>query len=181
MPGGTDGSDRTLIFTYGTLKRGFANHSLMQALISSNDAVFLGQHRTDIKLPLVCGPHGVPFLLNLPGSGLHLIRGELYSVSTRGLRHLDDLEGITLGHYERLPIRVIPAEDDGTRGGNATAAVEAEAYYAHRSFAEEMWRRSGGVGFGEYAVDAAKKYVKREARPKDRSFLDEIRLFCSSN
>ncbi|XP_057511880.1 putative gamma-glutamylcyclotransferase At3g02910 [Actinidia eriantha] len=171
---------RSLIFSYGTLKRGFANHVLMQDLFSANDAVFLGAYRTVADLPLVCGPHGVPFLLNLPGSGRHRIRGELYAVSPRGLARIDELEGITLGHYERLPIQL--RAESGVKGDccGGGAVVEAEAYYAHRSFAEEMWQRKGKVGFGEYTATEAGEYVRRNARPKERSFLEEIRLFVSS-
>ncbi|GJX29361.1 putative gamma-glutamylcyclotransferase [Tanacetum coccineum] len=163
---------QTLIFSYGTLKRGFANNPLIQSLISQNDAVFIGTYTTDLHFPLVQGPYGVPFLLNFPGSGQHRVRGELYSVSDHGLEKLDDLEGITLGHYERLPVKVV-ADENGT-------VVEAMAYYGHRSFADDMWRKCGRVGFGEYSHELEKCYVKRDLRPKDTSFRDHIRLFCSS-
>ncbi|KAL8266792.1 hypothetical protein R6Q59_004136 [Mikania micrantha] len=162
--------NRTLIFSYGTLKRGFANHKLMMDLISHNDAVFLGSYVTDLQLPLVQGPYGVPFLLNLPGSSRHRIQGELYSVSDSGLRRLDELEGITRGHYERLPI-TLRSENDGV--------VKAEAYYGHRSFAEEMWRKSGEEGYEAYTQELANDYVKRDLRPKDVSFRDAISTFCS--
>ncbi|KAH7833040.1 hypothetical protein Vadar_002603 [Vaccinium darrowii] len=168
---------QSLIFSYGTLKRGFPNHNLMQNLISSNDAVYLGKYLTVDEFPLVCGPYGVPFLLNLPGPGRHRIHGELYGVSDRGLARIDDLEGITIGHYERLPIRLVEEKNDGGEGG----LVEAEAYYAHRSFAEEMWRRNGMVGFGKYTEEKAKEYLRRDDRSKERSFLEEIRLFVSSS
>ncbi|XP_058191209.1 putative gamma-glutamylcyclotransferase At3g02910 [Rhododendron vialii] len=169
---------RSLIFSYGTLKRGFANHNLMQHLISSNDAVYLGRYRTLDELPLVCGPYGVPFLLNLPaGPGRHPIRGELYGVSDPGLARIDELEGVTVGHYERFPVRLIKDREDGEGG----AVVEAEAYYLNRSFGEEMWRRNGKVGFGEYTEKKAREYVRRDERPKERSFLEEIRLFVSSS
>ncbi|XAR54806.1 Gamma-glutamylcyclotransferase [Bertholletia excelsa] len=172
-----------LIFTYGTLKRGFANHGLLQSLFSTNDAAFLGTYRTAEELPLVCGPHGVPFLLNFPGSGLgrHRVRGELYAVSDHGLTRLDELEGISVGHYERLPIRLLPDGDSSIGGGGGGATVvEAEAYYAHRSFAEDMWRRNGWLGFEVYTEEAC-KYVRRALRPKNRSFLEDIRLFVSSS
>ncbi|GJW32844.1 putative gamma-glutamylcyclotransferase [Tanacetum coccineum] len=155
---------QTLIFSYGTLKRGFANHPLIQSLISQNDAVFIGTYTTDLHFPLVQGPYGVPFLLNFPGSGQHRVRGELYSVSDHGLEKLDDLEGITLGHYERLPVKVV-ADENGT-------VVEAMAYYGHRSFADDMWRKCGRVGFGEYSHELEKCYVKRDLRPKDTMFED---------
>jgi gamma-glutamylaminecyclotransferase len=37
----------TLIFTYGTLKRGFSNHVLMQDLIKTGDAVFNGIYKNE--------------------------------------------------------------------------------------------------------------------------------------
>ncbi|KAL6979876.1 hypothetical protein U1Q18_021532 [Sarracenia purpurea var. burkii] len=184
-PTESEGTTRsqTLIFSYGTLKRGFANHGLMQGLISSNDAVYVGDYHTVHELPLVCGPAGVPFLLNLPGSGSgsHRVHGELYAVSDRGLVLIDELEGISLGHYERLPIQLLAERNlDGDCGGGETVVV-AEAYFAHRSFAEEMWRKNGKVGFGVYTENEAKEYVERDARPKDRGFLEDIRLFVSSS
>ncbi|XP_071737423.1 putative gamma-glutamylcyclotransferase At3g02910 [Rutidosis leptorrhynchoides] len=171
---------QTLIFSYGTLKQGFSNHKLMQDLISKNDAVFFGNYVTDLRLPLVRGPHGVPFLLNLPDTSRHRVRGELYSVSDSGLQRLDVLEGITLGHYERLPITIRPENCDSSDGDRKTL-IEAEAYYAHRSFAEDMWRRSGQIGFESFNHDVAKGYVRRDLRPKDLSFREQITLFCSSN
>ncbi|KAD4178491.1 hypothetical protein R6Q59_022087 [Mikania micrantha] len=175
-----DAPKQTLIFSYGTLKQGFSNHTLMQDLISLNDAVFLGNYITDLRLPLVRGPYGVPFLLNLPGTSRHRVRGELYSVSDSGLQRLDVLEGITLGHYERLPITVRPEVCDAGDGEHRLV-VAAEAYYAHRSFTEDMWRRSGQVGFESFSHEVAKGYVRRDLRPKDRSFREQITLFCSSN
>ena len=117
--------------TYGTLKRGFPNHGLMQSLIDQNDTVFLGTHVTLHSYPLVCEPNSIPCLINLPRSG-HRVKGELYSMSTRGLDLLDELEGTALDHYERLPIQT-----------QAEAEAEAEAYYAHRSFREELWEKNG--------------------------------------
>nr|POE73996.1 putative gamma-glutamylcyclotransferase [Quercus suber] len=104
----------------------------MQSLIDQNDAVFLSTHVTLLlhSYPLVCGPNGIPYLINLPGSG-HRVKGELYSVSTHGLGRLDELKGTALGHYERLPIQT---------------QAEAEAYYAHRSFGEELWEKNGERG-----------------------------------
>ncbi|KAF5753592.1 putative gamma-glutamylcyclotransferase [Helianthus annuus] len=165
-------SQQTLIFCYGTLKRGFANHTLIEDLISHNDAVFIGSYVTDLHLPLVQGPYGVPFLLNLPGSSPHRVQGELYSVSTSGLQRLDELEGITLGHYERLPITLRSAD---------SGLIEAEAYYAHRSFAEEMWRKCGEEGYDAYTQELGKGYVRRDLRPNNASLRDAIGLFCSED
>ncbi|XP_030457101.1 putative gamma-glutamylcyclotransferase At3g02910 [Syzygium oleosum] len=160
----------SLIFTYGTLKRGFPNHPLMEDLIRSRDAVPLGPRVTRLPHPLVLGPFGIPFLVNLPGRG-HRVRGELFSVSPRGLSRVDELEGIGRGHYERLPIEV---EGDG-------GPAEAEAYFAHASFGEGLWRRRGEVGLSEYTRECAGEYVKRSERPKGWSFVESVREFVSSS
>ncbi|KAL5129686.1 putative gamma-glutamylcyclotransferase [Glycine soja] len=176
----------TLIFTYGTLKRGFSNHPLLQDLIRSGDASFVGTYRTAAKYPLVCGPYKVPFLLNIPGSG-HGVHGELYSVSTRGLERMDELEGTSRAHYERLPIKVVPAaeeeDDDGFDGEEEAAAglTCAEAYYAHGNYAMELWKKNGKRGLRCYSQKETIGYVKRKDRPQHLTFLDHIRFFLSSN
>ncbi|XP_010558617.1 PREDICTED: putative gamma-glutamylcyclotransferase At3g02910 [Tarenaya hassleriana] len=170
----------TLVFTYGTLKRGFSNHVVMQDLIRSGDASFRGVYRTLDKFPLVCGPYRVPFLLNFPGSG-HRVIGELYAVSPRGLARLDELEGITLGHYVRLPIRLEKKDDrEGEGEGEGSERCVGEAYYAHKSYDEEMWKRNGRRSLGAYTEKEARGYVKRVDRPQHLSFLDHIRIFVSS-
>ncbi|XVF56603.1 hypothetical protein PTKIN_Ptkin06aG0134100 [Pterospermum kingtungense] len=127
-----------LIFTYGTLKRGFSNH-VLQDLMRTGDAVFKGTYTTVEKYPLVCGPYRVPFLLNMPGSG-HRVSGELYAVSARGLARVDELEGTSRGHYKRLPIKLIPAEADKENYNKEDEVLTcaAEAYYACKSYEKEM-------------------------------------------
>ncbi|XP_008786328.1 putative gamma-glutamylcyclotransferase At3g02910 [Phoenix dactylifera] len=185
--------DRTLVFTYGTLKRGFSNHGLIQEMIRSGDAAFVGVARTAGRLPLVCGPYRVPFLLNLPGAG-ERVRGELYAVSPRGIARMDDLEGTCRGHYERLPISVVlprrrrrrsvgtggEGDEEEEENGDDEVKEEAVAYYAHRSYAAELWRRSGQRGFEAYSEKEARGYVKRKDRPQDTTFLDQIRSFVGS-
>ena len=165
-------SNHSLIFTYGTLKRGFFNHTLMQDLISRNDAVYFGDFQTHHTFPLVCGPHGIPYLINLPGSG-HRVKGELYSVTGPGLARLDELEGTAIGHYERLPVRLVRDPDD---------VVSAEAYFAHRSFGEALWEKNGRDGLSEYSEVEGRRYVKRQDRPDEgRSILDDVRLLVASS
>ncbi|TYJ46809.1 hypothetical protein E1A91_A02G143600v1 [Gossypium mustelinum] len=162
-----------LVFTYGTLKRGFANHVLLQDLMRTGDAEFKGTYRTMERYPLVCGPYRVPFLLNMAGLGLR-VTGELYAVSARGLDRLDELEGTSRGHYERTPIHLTPA------GEEELLACAAQAYYAHKSYEEEMWKKNRRKGFGVYSEKEAKGYVKRKDRPQNLSFLDHIMIFISS-
>ncbi|XP_057470400.1 putative gamma-glutamylcyclotransferase At3g02910 [Actinidia eriantha] len=185
-----------VIFSYGTLKQGFSNHGLLQDMMATGDASYLGIYTTIHKLPLVCGPYRVPFLLNFPGAGQQVI-GELYAVSARALARMDELEGTSRGHYQRLPIEVEPAvtalpdgdgddhheeeEEEDKRVNNNTSIRWAEAYYAHDSYAEGMWKRNGEKGFRNYTHQEAKGYVKRTERPSHLSFLDHIRLFLSSS
>ncbi|PHU23388.1 putative gamma-glutamylcyclotransferase [Capsicum chinense] len=172
---GTEGSEKnTIIFTYGTLKRGFSNHVLLQDMIAAGDASFLGVYQTVDRLPLVCGPYRVPFLLNFPGSGEH-VRGELYAVSSRGLIRMDELEGVTKAHYQRLPIRARAL--DQARPDE----VAAEAYYAHENYAEALWKRNGQKGYKCYTEKEAKGYVKRKERPQHLTFLEQIGIFIASS
>ncbi|PRQ18779.1 putative gamma-glutamylcyclotransferase [Rosa chinensis] len=169
-----DESKPHLIFSYGTLKRGFHNHKLTKELIDQDDAVFIGPYVTLHTHPLVCGPHGLPYLINLPGLG-HRIRGELYAVSTRGLARFDELECTSIGHYERLPVQLTVSADR-----DDVVPVEAEAYFAHRSFGEAMWERNGKEGLSEFTENEAKRYVKRQDRPhQGRNILEDVRHFVN--
>ncbi|KAK7252483.1 hypothetical protein RIF29_36455 [Crotalaria pallida] len=163
-----------LIFAYGTLKQGFPNYALMQDLITKDDAVFIGSYSTHNPYPLVCGPHGIPYLINLPGLG-HRVKGDLFAVSDRAIALLDEFEGVSLGFYERLPVRVV---SDGEGDGAAVekeAEAEAEAYFGHRRFGEALWKRSGEVGMREYGEREAREYVRKEDRPGRRNtILDEF-------
>ncbi|OMP12401.1 AIG2-like protein [Corchorus capsularis] len=163
---------KALIFTYGTLKRGHGNHYLIEDLICKKDAIFMGAHVTHQPHPLVIGPYGIPYLINLPGHG-HRVKGELYSVSTRGLARLDELEGISIGHYERLPIQVYE-EDKGD------GLVAAEAYFAHRSFGERLWEKKGKVGLNEFGEEDGKGYVSKNDRPQGYNIINELTSFCNN-
>jgi gamma-glutamylaminecyclotransferase len=68
--------------------------------------------------------------------------------------------------------------EEGEKG--SVVLVDAEAYFAHRSFGERMWIRCGRTGLDEYSLErAARDYVKKVNRPEGRSFLDEIEMFLS--
>ncbi|KAK4366410.1 hypothetical protein RND71_014290 [Anisodus tanguticus] len=168
---GATKTDSRLIFSYGTLKRGFPNHRLMENLIGAGDVICIGEYTTVGTFPLVCGPYGIPYLINIRGSG-HRVRGELYKVNSSGIIPLDDLEGIEIGHYERLPVTVV--------SGDGGETVAAEAYFAHRSFGEGMWKRCGEVGIEEFTIEMAEKYERKEDRPLNRDFLQDIRNFISN-
>ncbi|VVB08178.1 unnamed protein product [Arabis nemorensis] len=171
------GAHKNLVFVYGTLKRNHPNYFLLEDLISKHDAVFVGQRTTRLQYPLVTGLYGIPYLINKPGSG-QKIRGELYSVSKRGLVRLDELEGIKVEHYERLPIEVVIEEEEEDE---SNGVVLAEAYFAHCRFGERLWEKKGKCGMCEFGENDAVLYVRPKDRPRFSSVLDEIEAFVSSS
>ncbi|KAM7260182.1 hypothetical protein ACFE04_015923 [Oxalis oulophora] len=176
----SDSSLPTLIFSYGTLKTNLPNYHLMQDLITKTDAIHIGNCTTLIPYPLLIGPYGIPYLINHPNTG-HRVKGELYSVTSNhgGLARVDELEGTKRGHYERLPIKVVmEGEEDGV-------VVEAEAYFANRSYGGEMLEKKKKKKKSELLSEFTEKEAKGYVRVSDRinkgsCILDDIRLFLSS-
>jgi gamma-glutamylaminecyclotransferase len=77
---------RTLLFVYGTLKRGQRNHRLIA------DQEFIGEAATAPRYRVFdLGPY--PGLVRDDTSGL-AIRGELFAVTDCCLAELDDFEGV---------------------------------------------------------------------------------------
>ncbi|KAJ1475595.1 Butirosin biosynthesis, BtrG-like protein [Baffinella frigidus] len=85
--------DLSLVFVYGTLKRGLFNSKHLKT------SIHIGAARTASKLPLITDEYYVPYLLHLPGTG-HRIDGELWAVDDSVLATLDKLEGVP-HYYER--------------------------------------------------------------------------------
>ena len=77
---------RSIVFVYGTLKRGFFN----EKIINTSGASFLRTARTVKAFPLVVGEYGVPYLLPPRQDEGCRIMGELWEVGplyTRRTRH----------------------------------------------------------------------------------------------
>ena len=75
-----------LIFVYGTLKRGFANHEVL-----GSQALYLGEAVTVDRFPLVIMRWASPAMLHAPGEG-HRVVGEAYAVSGDTVARLDTFE-----------------------------------------------------------------------------------------
>jgi gamma-glutamylaminecyclotransferase len=107
------------VFVYGTLKRGFPNHTYMQG------ATFIAEAATVDPYPLVVGGQWfTPYLMPEKGVG-HRVRGELWDVPEAMMPALDDLESTHLPNgYWRHRIAVMPA--------GAHEAVEAWVYFRER-------------------------------------------------
>ena len=86
-----------IVFVYGTLKRGGCRHHHL------GEAEFLGTASTmpDFRL-FDCGEY--PGMVRSE-SGLS-IEGELWRIDRKQISELDDVEGVDLGLYERVEIKV---------------------------------------------------------------------------
>ena len=95
-------TSKTLLFVYGTLKRGEGNHRLIA------DQDFLGDAITEARYRVIdLGPY--PGLVVDPGSGL-AVQGELWAVDSQCLAALDQFEEVA-GPFVRVPIAVPGRED----------------------------------------------------------------------
>ncbi len=84
-----------LVFVYGTLKRGGANH----AVLAGQD--FVGEARLAPGFALYSlGEY--PGLVVAPG-GTGRVTGEVWAVDAAALARLDALEGVDEGLYARVP------------------------------------------------------------------------------
>jgi gamma-glutamylaminecyclotransferase len=132
----------TLLFVYGTLKRGFQWHSKFLSR-----AVFVATAESAELLPLVVGDSGVPYLLgDLPDQGCR-VRGELFRVCAVDMLGLDEYEGCGKGYYERRVLPVVDAE--GRR-------VEAHAFVKCASSADLRARPF----LSEYSLDFHRQHYR---------------------
>jgi gamma-glutamylaminecyclotransferase len=92
-------TDEELVFVYGTLRKGYVNHHLLQG------ARALGAARTQEDYALYLGDF--PYLVR--GQPVGAVKGELYAVSPAGMRLLDQLEEHP-DWYERRLAPVIDAQ-----------------------------------------------------------------------
>jgi len=95
----------SLLFVYGTLKRGMHWHSK-----HLSRARYVCDVATAEPQTLVLGDCGVPLMLRndddgKKSAGKH-VRGELFALDAHNLRGIDEYEGVGKGHYERESIRV---------------------------------------------------------------------------
>jgi gamma-glutamylcyclotransferase (GGCT)/AIG2-like uncharacterized protein YtfP len=92
----------SLIFVYGSLKRGYALHHLLATQQSQGNAVTRPLYRLfDLG--------SWPGLIEWP-DGL-AIRGEVYQVDAECLQRLDEAEGVAEAQYARRPILLQPPFD----------------------------------------------------------------------
>ena len=92
------------VFVYGTLKKGFGNHSLLK------NAYFIGNATTIFKWVMVGKGKAFPYLIEEDDKKGKYISGEVYLVTNRELLTLDTLEGVPY-HYIKQEIDIIYDKD----------------------------------------------------------------------
>jgi gamma-glutamylcyclotransferase (GGCT)/AIG2-like uncharacterized protein YtfP len=90
----------TLIFVYGTLKRGCCNHAQLA------DQTFVGTARSAPGLRLH-DMDGYPGIAVAPEAAAN-VTGEVWSVDAATLARLDAFEGVAEGLYRRAPVALLP-------------------------------------------------------------------------
>lgn len=79
---------KNIIFVYGTLKRGFPLHLVLE------ESKFLGMATSVYKYPMIANKFGTyPFLIDLKGEG-NYIKGEIFEITNEVFSELDKIEGV---------------------------------------------------------------------------------------
>ena len=117
------------VFAYGTLKRGFTNHRIIQS------STFVGEAYTAAQYRMLDGRFPV---LRDAGPDCMQISGELFDIDAPTLAQLDELEGLSLGMYDRIEIDIVllPAPNVTSRTCRAFVYIGCGKYWddrAHRS------------------------------------------------
>lgn len=101
-PSASRPSARSLVFVYGTLKRGHVRHF---ALAGQR---YLGEARTRPRYRMV-NLGSYPALIE---GGSSAIAGELWEVDASCLALLDEIESVADSYYRRGPVALAPPHDD---------------------------------------------------------------------
>jgi len=115
---------KTLVFVYGTLKRGQPNHQLLTDT-SNGAAVLMTTAVTSVAFPLVIASrYNIPFLLDAPAKGKH-VEGEVYEVDDLMLGKLDELEAHPKFYRRRLE-SMNRLEDKSIRNSSSNDKVDGD-------------------------------------------------------
>ncbi|XP_020894240.1 putative gamma-glutamylcyclotransferase CG2811 [Exaiptasia diaphana] len=149
------------IFVYGTLKRGFPNHHLIETP-PSGKVTYIGCGQTLESYPMVTGTDAdIPFLLPFPGKGSK-IKGEVYEVDQDALIHLDDLEEHPTW-YKRMACAVML---------DSSQELSCEAYFLINSKPELMQL----TFYKEYTQELAASYCERKLVSRVSSLKGQVQL-----
>lgn len=144
------------VFVYGTLKKGFANHYLMQDGRNGMARFITIGHTKDV-FPLVVGTDAsIPFMLPVKNQGKQ-VHGEIYEVDKNVLSKLDDLEDHPTW-YKRSKCDIVTTK--GTTGIQEGDIVPCFAYFLtdfKASFLSQDF-------LNEYTLECHQAYLESDKR-----------------
>jgi gamma-glutamylaminecyclotransferase len=82
------------VFVYGTLKKGYCNHSCLE------DSPLVGKGKSVPRFRMFTNGYFPMVIRTFNTEGVQ-VTGEVYEVSPETLARLDRLEGVSYGHYRR--------------------------------------------------------------------------------
>uniref|UniRef100_A0AAY5KT67 Gamma-glutamylaminecyclotransferase n=2 Tax=Esox lucius TaxID=8010 RepID=A0AAY5KT67_ESOLU len=155
----------TLIFVYGTLKKGQPNHFRIQPDQANGKAEFCGHARTVERYPLViAGKYNIPALLNRPGEGQR-VQGEVYKVDNTMLAFLDAFEGCPSMYQRTLAQLELQDWEGGEQSPTAGSIMEAFVY-STTSYQPAWLKQTFYESYDAYG-DHGLTYINREDREFD--------------
>ncbi len=145
-----------LVFSYGTLKRGFPNHHIMERIGAS----YLTDALTIENYPLLlAGKWNTPFMIQKKGHpDSHHVSGELYRVDDKGLSVLDEFEGVHRSYYRRSKINLSTQDEK-------KSSEQAWCYFRYEATDDLLADPSRFIAC--FGPEAAKEYVPVNSRPED--------------
>tara|TARA_R110002012_G_scaffold77863_4_gene198588 strand:- start:4655 stop:5119 length:465 start_codon:yes stop_codon:yes gene_type:complete len=129
-----------LVFVYGTLKKGFNNHHLLQI----DDSIFKGHCTTGDKYHMFV-EHSIPFVIRATDEDQQdavKIEGELYEVNADTLQDLDELEGHPR-FYRRQLVSVLVKESKVKKAKLAWMYIYPNMRIYNRNKTFTTWERTG--------------------------------------
>ncbi|RXN19448.1 gamma-glutamylaminecyclotransferase B-like protein [Labeo rohita] len=155
--------DMTLVFVYGTLKKGQPNYFRMKKLVNGQ-AIFHAHAQTVEPYPLVIATkYNIPFLLNKPGTGQR-VYGEIYRVDQKMLEFLDKFEGCP-ERYQRTKVQLEVQDGDGEGENTLKPGSIVEAFVYSKNTYEPEWLQTPTYESYDAYGDHGLTYVI----PEDRS------------
>jgi len=158
----------TLVFVYGTLKKSFPNHYLLEG---KDDVEFISDGVTVDKYPMVIdSPYKIPFILNDVGKGAN-IKGEIYKVGKTALAALDKLEDHP-NLYKRTDIKVSTIKDSSIVAEQDSANTVTCGCYILHDFKPSMLENEL---ISTYTLAQSVDYVKPEGRVQAQPVISFVK------
>lgn len=92
--------------------------------------------------------------------------------------HLDELEGVSKGHYVRRPLALTGLQSLQFFNYDPSGEIQAEAYFAAAPLTQGLAASSAHIE--AYTKKQTVNYVPRKDRPQNRTFLEHVNAWIES-